>query len=502
MPIEAILHRLTKTVSGITFRFRGEHLMARCARGSLVLSIGAITAKGTAFVSKIILTRLLLPEALGLMVVVLSLTALFEALTQVGIRQSVIQNKNGAKSEYLNTAWWFQCLRGIGLYIIAFLATPWLCSFYFESKPEILALHSMPELLTLVRVAFLVIPLNGFCSIKTAILEKDLRFGKFVLLIQGSSIFGTVLTIALIFVMRNVWALVIGFICTAMVRCLFSFILCPFRPRLSFDWESFHSLSRFAHGIFGLPILTYIAFNIDVLVAGKLIAGDLLGMYGMALALAQIPRQLYSLAVKPILLPAYSKKQDNKPALCKGVLRITKVTTLLTIPLVTLAVICSRTILSFVYGQQFSAVAVPFGLLCVYVLLLMEGSVLGNVLFGIGQPGKHRAFVGLRTLILVIFMYPAIKMFGLTGAAAVVCFASFVALCLQVAVLHKVIGLRVYGYAISWLPGFMMSLVILSIVWFLKFLSPTMHYLHLVYGLLSCVGASFATLLFMKHFQI
>jgi O-antigen/teichoic acid export membrane protein len=131
--------------------------------------------------------------------------------------------------------------------------------------------------------------------------------------------------------------------------------------------------------------------------------------------------------------------------------------------LVTLAVIYSRTILSFVYGQQYSAVAVPFSLLFVYVLLLIEGSVLGNVLFGIGQPGKHRAFVGLRALILVLFMYPAIKMFGLTGAAAVLCFASFVALCLQVTVLHKVIGLRAYDYAISWLPGFIMSLVILSI---------------------------------------
>jgi O-antigen/teichoic acid export membrane protein len=146
--------------SGWTAHLCGDTLKARCARSSVILGIGAFVAKFLGFGSKIVLTRLLIPEDMGLMVMILSLTALFEVLTEVGIKQSVIQHKNGAEPEYLNMAWWFQSLRGIGLYSVAFIAAPWLCEFYFHSKAEVLTRYSMEELRTLVRVAFLTILLN------------------------------------------------------------------------------------------------------------------------------------------------------------------------------------------------------------------------------------------------------------------------------------------------------------------------------------------------------
>ena len=129
----------TISFSTIKNTFRGDNLKARCARSSVVLGIGAFIAKFLVFGSKVILTRLLAPEAMGLMVLIISLTALFEALTEVGIRQSVIQNKKGAQREYLNMAWWFQSLRGIGLYAVAFIVARWICHFYFD-KPDLLAL--------------------------------------------------------------------------------------------------------------------------------------------------------------------------------------------------------------------------------------------------------------------------------------------------------------------------------------------------------------------------
>jgi len=187
-------------------------------------------------------------------------------------------------------------------------------------------------------------------------------------------------------------------------------------PRFAYHRESFQGLYRFAKGMLGLPVLTYIAYNIDVLVAGKLVPTSLVGYYGMALALAMAPRDLFARIISPVLFPAFSEKQHDKEALCRAVLKITKVAALLMIPPTALAIICSRAILTFVYPPEYAAVAVPFGLLCVYVLLLIQGTILGSVFFGIGKPGKHRAFVGLRALILVIFIYPGIKFFGLTQA--------------------------------------------------------------------------------------
>lgn len=486
---------LKKKDYSVGHQFRGDGLKARCMRGGLILGIGAFIAKFLGFGSKIILARLLVPQEIGLMVMIVSLTQLFEVLTEVGIKQSVIQHKNGADPEYINMAWWFQSLRGMGLYAVAFIVAPWLCEFYFRSRPEVLNCYSMEELITLVRVAFLSILFNGFISPRAYVLEKKFRFARAVIITQGGFVLGSIVTIILAFTIRNVWAIVIGFASIGFSRCLMSYLFCPFRPMFAYDRESFQGLYRFARGVFGLPVLTYIAFNIDVLVAGKLVSTSLVGFYGMALTLAIASRDLYVRIISPVLFPAFAEKQDDRQTLCRAVLKITKVAALILIPATALAIICGRTILTLVYGFQYSEVAVPFGLLCIYVLLLIQGNILANVLFGIGQPGKHRLFVGLRALILVVFIYPGIKSFGLTGAAGVVLMATFIALSLQVIVLNKTIGLNILHYAVSWLPGLVLTVPVLVIVMLARALKPDLPRLHLTIGIFSC-GIAYLTGLF------
>jgi len=473
--------------SGLAANLRGSTLKARCARSGVVLGIGAFIAKFLGFGSKLVLTRLLASEEMGLMVMILSLTALFEVLTEVGIKQSVIQNKKGSQAEYLNMAWWFQSLRAMALYAVAFVVAPWLCEFYFSSRPEVLTRYSMEELTTLVRVAFLSILFNGFVSPRAHVLEKKFKFGRAVVITQGGFALGAIVTIILAFLVRNVWAIVIGFAATGFTKCLMSYVLCPFMPRLAYHRESFQGLYHFAKGMLGLPVLTYIAFNIDVLIAGKLVSTSLVGLYGMARILAIAPRDLFARIISPVLLPAFAEKQDDKGALCRSVLQMTKFTALFVIPPMALAVICSRSILTIVYGVEYSAVAVPFGLMCVYVLLLIQVTVFVAVFFGIGQPGKNRAFFGLRTVILAALIYPGIKLFGLTGAAAVLVLASFVAMCVQVIVIRKVIGLNIFDYIISWLPGLVLVAPVLAVVLVVRRLAPASPMVHLAVGILSWI---------------
>ena len=478
---------INKTFINITDKIKGDSLKARCARSGVVLGIGAFIAKFLGVGSKVVLTRLLVPQEMGLMVMILALTQLFEVLTEVGIKQSVIQHKNGADPEYLNMAWWFQSLRAIGLYAVAFIIAPWLCEFYFSSRSEILARYSMEVLTVLVRVTFLSILFNGFISPRAHVLEKKFKFGRVVVITQGSFVLGSIITIILAIAMRSIWAIVVGFTSISLFKCLMSYALCPFIPRFAYHRESFQGLYRFAKEMLGLPMLTYIAFNIDVLVAGKLVSTSLVGLYGMARILAIAPRDLFARIISPVLFPAFAEKQDDREALCRAILQMTKLTALFVIPPIVLAIICSKTILTLVYGARYSEVAVAFGLLCIYVLLLVQGSILASVLFGIGQPGKHRAFVGLRALILVVLIYPGIKFFGLTGAAAVVLLASFVALSAQIAVVRKTIRLNIVDYVISWLPGLVLAIPLLIIVEILRGLRPDSPMVHLTVGMFSCI---------------
>ena len=496
-----VMEAIKTSILGLVARLGGGTLKARCARSSVVLGVGVFAAKFLGLASKVILTRLLAPQEMGLMVMIVSLTALFDVLTEIGVKQSVIQHTKGDNPEYLNMAWWFQSLRAVGLYVIAFILAPWLCEFYFRSKAEVLSRYSMGELTTLIRAAFLTILFNGFISPRAYILEKTFRFGKVVLITQGGLILGTIVTITLALIIRNVWAIVIGFASMGFAKCILSHAICPFRQKFAYHRESFQGLYGFARGMFGLPILAYMAFNIDVLVAGKMVSTYLVGLYGMALTLAISPWDFFAGIISPVLLPAFSEKQGDKEALCKGALKITKYTGLFVIPPMALALICGGTILTIIYGDKYSAVAVPFGLLCVYVVLLIQGSIFTSLFFGIGQPGKNRAFAVVRCLVLISLIYPGIRFFGLTGAAAVILLASFIAISLQLTVIRKAIGLNIFDYVTSWLPGVAMAIPVLVIIVVVRGLQPRYPMAYLTIGILSCIIVCLSGLLLLKHFE-
>ena len=475
-------------------RLRGDGLVARCLRSGAVLSCGTFVAKLFGFGSKMLLTRLLLPQDMGLAVMVLSMTQLFDVLTEVGVKQSVIQHRSGAEPEYLNMAWWFQVVRGVGLYSAAFFAAPWLCAFYFQANVEVLSHHSMSEIIWLIRVSFMTLMFNVLLSPKAYVLEKTLRFGKVVLIVQGGLVLGTVTTIALAFALRNAWAIAIGFTSGAFFRCLLSYVLCPYMPRLQYDGESFQSLCRFARGMVGLPLITYIGYHADILVAGKLVATSAIGYYGMARVFAAIPRDLAAQIVNPVLTSAIATKQDDMVSLRGAVLRLTRLTSVMLLPSLVVAVFCGRTVLALVFGPEYAAASTAFSLCYMNTVLLVQGAIFVSFYFGTGHPARNRRFLALRALILGILVYPAVQVLGIAGAAAAASLASLTCLCVQVSASRRVLKFRAIDYVLSWVPGLLAASPILVLFLILHVVQPGGQILRLTMGAAGAVLGSLITL--------
>ena len=464
---------------------KSNDLKAKCARGTFLLGAGTIADRGLAFISKMILVRILMPQEMGLMVLVLSLTMMFEVFTQIGVKQSVIQNPKGDTYEYMNMAWWFQAVRACAIYMIAFALSPWICEFYFSGKSQVMDYHSSSELIMIVRIMFLAIVFIGIMSPGSYVLEKQFKFGKYLMIIQGSAVIGTLITVSLAFILRNVWALVIGFWFTSFLKFIFSFIICPFRPKFQYHKESLIDILIFAKGMLGVPVLAYLALHLDVLVAGKMVSPALVGMYGMALSLVYIPVDLFSRIFVPVLLPAFSEKQNDTETLSKAVLHISKVVLLFAIPAIALLMIYSKQVLTVVFGSRYSEVSTTFTILCVYILLLLNTKIFGNLFFALGKPHLHRKFVGLRVALVLLLIYPAVKNFGLIGVALVLVVANFAGLWIQVNMLRSLISLRITAYLSCWISGLLLTVIVISVTGIMQTVSPSMPLLNMTVGL-SC----------------
>ncbi len=92
--------------------------------------------------NSLILTRLLMPEAFGLMTLVTTLVVGISLISDIGLGPSVIQNSRGDEPVLLNTAWTLQVLRGLGIFVVSLLLA-WPMSFIYH-EPRLMWL--MPAL--------------------------------------------------------------------------------------------------------------------------------------------------------------------------------------------------------------------------------------------------------------------------------------------------------------------------------------------------------------------
>lgn len=480
---------MRKTILDKIGRIKGTSIKAKSARGVMVLGIGTVAGHATRFLKNMILVKFLLsPDQLGAMAIIMSFSMTFSALIEVGVKQSVIQNKQGANNDYLNAAWWMQVARGICLFASASLLASPISSFYDD-----------PELSRLLQVAFLGIALQGLISPRAYVLEKEFKFGRAVFLLQGSAVLGTVVTIGLAIVIRNVWALVLGFVAERVIMCIFSYILVPFLPRFRIDRKSLGELIKYARGMVGLPILTALSIQVPILILGKVISKEQLGLYSLVAVLALIPVDLYSKVVAPVLFPVFVERQDNNRALCRGIFLATRWTAFIAMPLMAFMACSASELLSLVYRAEYVAMAIPFAVLCVQIVVRSEATILVGTFLAIGKPHLQRRFAIMRAVLVVGLMYPVAIHFGPLGAAAVITLVNLVILVMQVFKAREIIDLELVRYACSYITGLLLALLVIvtyDIFWLFRMDSPV---LVLAIGLTVFVTASVAGLFILNR---
>jgi len=449
--------------SGIlTFLARND-LKARCIRSSAILGGTAVVTRAVGLGSKMLLTRILLPSEMGLAVVLMAITTFFEAIAEVGIKQSVIQNRKGADNEYVNTAWWFQVARAVLLYALAVFMVPHACHFYFADKADVLAQHDWPTLRLMLYVSCLSLLFNGFISPRAYVLEKEFHFARAAAIDQGAFLAGTAVTVTLTLVTRSIWGMILGFIGTSLSRCVLSHALAPFRPRMEFHKESLESLLRFGKGVFGLPLLTYLVLNIDLLILGRLAQAWLVGMYGMAAVLARAPQDLYGKVVNPVLLPLFSAKQEESAAIGKIVNRIAFHINLIGVPLLVLAGFLGGTLLSLAYGHEYRVVSTAFSLICVSVLFHTHATLFTNVLVALGHPEKQRLWCLIVSGVAAVTCYPMVIWWGEVGAAIAIVVSHFIGMIVQVIMTSRMIQVSVKSYVASYGARLLLGVVVLIV---------------------------------------
>jgi PST family polysaccharide transporter/lipopolysaccharide exporter len=434
--------RLSSVAIALRQSIAGGGLKARVLRGGALMGAGSVVEHGLRFLRNIILTRLLMPEALGVMTIILAVNAALESFTEVGIREAVVQHPDAQRRTFLNAAWWFATGRGAVLCAIGFLLAPQLASFYHVTQAR-----------GLLTISFVAILLNGALSTRAFVALKKMRYLRWVAIMQGAALGGVCVTLVLVWLLRDIRALVYGYIAEAALRIALSFILCPFKPGLAFEKAQTKELFRFARGMAGVPMLTFLFLQADIFVLGRVVTKHDLGLYGMAGSLAGAPAVLISIFINPILMPAFAQIRDQYERINTALLKTTRAMSLTGFPLCAWVLLFGPGLMRVVYGPAYEAAGSVLAILFCATVLRTMASPIPAVYLGIGQPALNRIFAAIRSGIIILIIYPSVLLFGMKGAASAGAISMIIAWIFQVRQMGVLTHLDTKKYGISVATG-------------------------------------------------
>lgn len=291
-------------ISRLRIKLMQEDIGARASRGAILTLVNFGGASGLRLLSNLILTRLLFPEAFGLMALIQVVVAGATMFSDFGIREAIIQDKRGEEQTFLDTAWALQNLRGLVLGVaIYLLASP--IALFFEAPPLAQMLHYSA-----------IIPvLQGFNSLGIHTANKQLRLGYLTLLAIISQVIGAIFMIILAFVLQSVWALVFGSIFAAFANTILSHILLP-KKTAWFRMEKDATVHLFGYGkyIFLATVAGFFVNQGDKLVLAKFVSLDSLAIYNIAFFLATVPLLLAFAINDKVMFPLYTHKPPFESA--------------------------------------------------------------------------------------------------------------------------------------------------------------------------------------------
>ena len=423
-----------------------DGLRGKAMRGGTWLGAGSVAEQAFRFARNILLTRLLAPSAFGAMAIVMSSSAIVGALTEVGVRQAVIQNPRGAERAYLNAGWWLGLGRALGTYLIVFAMAPWVAHFY-----------GIAGLSALLRVTLLGALFDGAMSPRSILAQKEMKFGRWMAISNGGGICGVILTVALSLVLRDVWALAIGFGSENAFRCLFSYVLYPGLPSLRWEHQAIRDLYRFSKQAAGLSFLNLIFSRTDIFVLGKLYSTTALGLYTMGVALVLTPSSFLTTMMGQTLFPAFAHVQKDKERVNRILVEATSWLVLFGLPAVVVIYLCGHSLLMVFYGPRYAAAAGPLAVAATVVFFNVLNAAITCVFTAMGRPGLHRRAVAASAVVMLIAIYPSCKLLGVVGGQVAALLAITVSYFLQVIRMPVLTGLDLRRYAKAFVPTTLVS---------------------------------------------
>ncbi len=392
-----------------------ESLKKKVVKGAFWVFTSQTTTQLLAFAKNVVIARVLSPNDFGLFGVALIALSLFEVSFQTGFNAALIQKKENIE-EYLDTAFSVSIVRGTTLFFLLLFSAP-IISIFFKNETVI----------PIIRVISFTFLINGFVNPGTVYFVKELNFKKQFFWDASKIITDVAVVMSIVFLLRNVWVLVISTITSYLARMIVSYLINSFRPKFRFKKEYALNLFKFGKWVLFSNVLIYLTTQGDSVLVGKSLGITMLGFYKMAYLFSNLPATQISNVISRVSFPAYSKLQDNIQRLRDAYLKILQTTAFLSIPLTSFIFVLAPDFTRLFLGDKWMPMVPAVRILVLAGLFRALAATSGYMFYAVGKPKIDTKWQIARFSVLTIFVYPFTIIGGILGTSIAVFLSIFIA---------------------------------------------------------------------------
>ena len=262
------------------------------------------------FIISIVVARMLGPEVIGTVALLSVFIGWSTIFIQSGFSMALIQ-RSDINQQDLSSVFYITSVISVVFYLLLYFGAPLVSSIY-----------QIKELTWLLRILALQLLPGGLISIQNAIIARRFQFKMAFFRSIITVVLSGTLGIYMAYAGYGAWALVVQSVASVFIGAIVFAIAIPWKPSLAFSWTRVKGLLSFGGRILISSFLDSFYYEMYSLAIGKRFQTVALGYYNKG---RQFPTQAViaiDSSIQSVMLPAYSSKQDDLPAV-KAMLRRT-----------------------------------------------------------------------------------------------------------------------------------------------------------------------------------
>lgn len=352
----------------------------------------------------VILTKFLSPDDFGIMAIILFIVNFSQNFIDFGISNAIIFKKE-ISQKALNSLYVLSVIIGIILFGCIFLSSSVIANYYEDQR--------LVNPIRLVSVIFIIIPLGQQFQV---LLKKMLDFKSLAERDIVSRFFGFILTILLAYLGYGVYSLVWGTILYSLISTILLIRkgVKIYKPNIYFNYNEIKPLMSFGLFQMGEKIVNYLNKEIDVLIIGKFLGMEALGIYNIAKDFISKPYQLINPVITKVTFPVMASIQDDSKKLKRIYLATLKYLALVNSIIFLFCFFFSDQVVFLFFGKEWMESSIILKILSIYMLIRSVSNPVGSLQLALG-----RADLGFYWNIILLMIVPLTvyvsKSYGIEG---------------------------------------------------------------------------------------